>query len=786
MIRKLHFLAVVAALYPSSNAIASTLVPQWSEGACSDTISQGANREYYNSGASFKWKNYLGDWADKNAQPNGVLPYDSVTVIDQDAQQRVTFDATQLVQGWKNTEFYNQGFYIRNALSGKVSFHSREANDKSLRPTLIVTTDNGIYNIVASADTTIKRSTYRCSGHLAELAAYDPILLQFDLSEIDSSEVIFSSELTLHTTQVQYGEAELELYRTSISRKNYSGNSLAGNYPNDYKLKFDDAVYLVESFETDDWKDNWTLISNEDKLTIVESNLNEKFEPVAGKALQVEVPEGEFYGLDLKYLFKEEIGTDVEEVYLRYYVRFGDTWKANDNGKLPGIAGTYTSESYRGGWGGRRTTGENGWSARGFFMKSIEGNNPLSGQVPVGNYIYHADQKNSYGDNVVWDGQRPGILEKNKWYAIEQYVKINTPGKNDGIIKSWIDGIPAYEKNDIQFRGVNADHIKIDRVWMNIYHGGKAAIEQTSYAFIDNVVIAKNYVGPTYFDSNLPSAGYEPNRSPTFINTYPSESEVEITFPEYESFSISVDDADGDSLHIKWKINGELVETDVNELEFQRTLFNLDQSLIEVEVTDGKGGQIVHQWTVTKEATPSITLNVLKDSSVKGSTYTASGTHPILKLNGDSTTYLTFDNADLVALSTIKFAYLVLTNEKQYGDLELDVYQGVSGWTEGTDQTSGATREYMDYEAGLKWNNYLGDWMDFNGLENGSSPFARVYVEDVDNLHHNVIDVTALIQTQRANQSFEIVLKALAGNHEISSKEAGNPEFAPKVVVMFD
>lgn len=786
MIRKLHFLAVVAALYPSSNAIASTLVPQWSEGECSDTISQGANREYYNSGASFKWQNYLGDWADKNAQPNGSLPYDTVTVQDQDSQQRITLDATQLVQGWLSTEFYNQGFYLRNASNGKVTFHSRESNDSSQHPTLLIETNMGSYQLEAFADTTIKRSTYRCSGHLPELSAIDPVLLQFDFSAIAANETVLSADLVLHTTENQYGNATLELYRTSISRKNYSGNSLAGSYPNDYKLKFDDSVYMVESFESSDWKENWSRISNEDKLAIVESNADQKFEPIAGKALQVEVPEGEFYGLDLKYLFKEETGADVEEVYLRYYVRFGDTWKANDNGKLPGIAGTYTSESYFGGWGGRRTTGENGWSARGFFMKSIEGNNPLSGQVPVGNYIYHVNQKYSYGDTVVWDGQRPGILERNKWYAIEQYVKINTPGKNDGVLKTWIDGIPAYEKNDIQFRGENAEHIKIDRVWMNIYHGGKAAIEQTSYAYIDNVVIAKNYIGPTVFDSNLPSAGDEPNRAPTIIDAYPVNAEVEVAFPNYESFSINVEDADGDALEILWKVNGEVVEQDVYVLDFQRTLFNREETHIEVTVSDGKGGQVSQQWFVQKENTPSVNLSVSKDTTLKGSTYTASGNHQVLTLKSDTTTMLSFDNSVLAEQGVVKAAYLVLANNAQYGDLELEIYKGRAGWTEGVHQTSGATRDYMDYESGSKWNNYLGDWIDFNGTENGASPFAKVYIDDINSLHHNVIDVTTLLNEQSDEQFTEVVLKAVAGHHVIFSKENGNKSLMPTLVVMFE
>ncbi|MGH7317218.1 MAG: hypothetical protein ACREJS_13255 [Candidatus Rokuibacteriota bacterium] len=58
----------------------------------------------------------------------------------------------------------------------------------------------------------------------------------------------------------------------------------------------------------------------------------------------------------------------------------------------------------------------------------------------------------------------------------------------------WIDGVLVFEKKDIRVRNVPA--VKIDRVWMNVYHGGTAPTPRSMHLYIDNVVIARKYIGP--------------------------------------------------------------------------------------------------------------------------------------------------------------------------------------------------------------------------------------------------------------------------------------------------
>jgi len=209
-----------------------------------------------------------------------------------------------------------------------------------------------------------------------------------------------------------------------------------------------------------------------------------RFQPLDGKALRIRVDRDGHYGLSLQYRFKKRLGWEPEEIYFRYYLRFADDWNPKRGGKLPGLAGTYG----RAGWGGRAVNGRNGWSARGLFKGQT------NGKTPIGYYCYHADMKGRYGANWVWDRDGLGFLENNRWYCIEQYVRLNTPGQRDGILRGWVDGKPAFEKTDARLRDVPT--LKIETVWINLYHGGAWTAETEDHLYIDNVVISREYVGP--------------------------------------------------------------------------------------------------------------------------------------------------------------------------------------------------------------------------------------------------------------------------------------------------
>ena len=242
-------------------------------------------------------------------------------------------------------------------------------------------------------------------------------------------------------------------------------------------------------FDQTDWPSIWTALHGQ--LDAVDRDPARQFEPLQNHALRVKIVKGKNFGLNTEYKFIERIGEEPEEIYLRYYLRLGDDWNQTvDGGKLPGIAGTYN----KAGWGSRRSDGTDGWSARGLFGKTLPAGNPLAGRTPIGSYVYHTDQADFTGDSWIWTHDRRGLLEKNRWYSIEQHVKLNTPGQADGIIRGWVDGQLAFERTNIRFRLV--DSLKIEKIWMNVWHGGLSPSPYDQHLYIDNVVIARRYIGP--------------------------------------------------------------------------------------------------------------------------------------------------------------------------------------------------------------------------------------------------------------------------------------------------
>jgi hypothetical protein len=235
---------------------------------------------------------------------------------------------------------------------------------------------------------------------------------------------------------------------------------------------------LVSSdFETADWWKAWGMKEPAATLSLVEG---EAAFGGRGKSLKVTIPKGQNTGANFHYRFRERVGSEPEEMYFRYDVKFDPGWKAAaDGGKMPGFSGTYG----RAGWGGRPVDGRNGWSARGHFGK------PRPDAEDIGWYCYHADMKGKYGN--VWKFQPP--LQYGRWYGVELYCKLNAPGKNDGILRAWIDGQAAFEKTDLRFRDVDA--LKIESVWVNVYHGGTARAPADLVLYFDNMVISRKPIG---------------------------------------------------------------------------------------------------------------------------------------------------------------------------------------------------------------------------------------------------------------------------------------------------
>ena len=475
-------------------ATANAAKNDWAEGTA--THSDGATRDFYNRGGLLAWNNFMGDWHDSSDKPQGTLPYATAKVVDSDTGRFIEWDVTGLVAEWLAGKHDNQGFFLRALDGGTIVFCSREHVDQDLWPQLLIAGESGRMTLSPVADTYLTKSTYRSQGQATELrvsGAPDHLLLRFDLESAKRLGGLSKATLRLYTTR-QYATAVVGVFRCQQGHKLSPSDpipGLASRYPGDAGIAAAKSVLFATDFESPKWNEEWTYAGDMNVLDTIEADGERRFEPLDGKALRVRIAEGATGALNTLFKFKKEAGDEPGEIYFRYYLRLGSDWNQTlQGGKLPGISGTYGIA----GWGGRKSNGNNGWSARGLFKLTIPAGNPLGGTTPIGTYCYHADMQGSYGTNWVWQKDYRGFLENDRWYSVEQYLKLNTPGDRDGVLRAWIDGRLAFEKTDIRFRHV--DKLKIEQVWMNVYHGGTKPSPYDQHVFIDNVVIAREYIGP--------------------------------------------------------------------------------------------------------------------------------------------------------------------------------------------------------------------------------------------------------------------------------------------------
>ena len=241
-------------------------------------------------------------------------------------------------------------------------------------------------------------------------------------------------------------------------------------------------VLFFEDFENESYGRHFTDSSHPQNRKLVTGN-----QVFAGdRSLRFTIREGDHYGGSLSFRFAKAGLPEPEELYGRYYLRFGENWEPGHGGKLPGPAGTYNMA----GWGGRKVNGTDGWSARmGFTASRI-----CAGETQIYFYTYHVDMRRRYGSNFLWDIENRGSLQKDRWYCIETYVKMNTPQKKDGILRGWVNGQLAMEKTDLRFRYV--PKLKVEQFWMNLYYGGTWVAPHDMHVYFDNVALSTRRVGP--------------------------------------------------------------------------------------------------------------------------------------------------------------------------------------------------------------------------------------------------------------------------------------------------
>ncbi|ARU56174.1 hypothetical protein OLMES_2101 [Oleiphilus messinensis] len=464
------------------------------------TWSENANWQKFDSVFGFSWNTNMGDWVDAQGSVNGDKPFAETTIDQASVGAPVLVDITVLFNRWHSGQLPNHGILIKGSL-GTLNIAAMESDWLSHRPRLIIETSDGASeNLFADKDTYLDRSTLKGMNGRDILAVSEKQTTLIGFPELDMADSAISDKkatpikkvlLSLHPKKLYGNKAHLQIYAVSPGQfqllKAPDPESGLRQQSSTLKvLKSSDHIFYVQDFEESDPLTGWKDLSPNNivgaKTTIRSGSPTTVAEVTIGKNANL--------GVTANQYFKDIAGRELNEAYFQYSIMLGDNWSSEQGGgKLPGLAGTYNVA----GWGGRQADGYNGWSMRGLFRNTV-----LSGYVsvtPVGFYAYHAEMDGKYGEHWVWVGRDFTGFEKRKWYVVEQHIRMNSIGLADGIIEAWVDGQPVFSRTDVVFR--KTEQLKLERVWLNIYHGGVARSQQDQDVYIDNLIVADQYIGLT-------------------------------------------------------------------------------------------------------------------------------------------------------------------------------------------------------------------------------------------------------------------------------------------------
>lgn len=458
---------------------------------------EGMTCAFHMASVRASWAQRGGDWSDASHEPYGDRPISSATIVPRSGTQRIELDVTSLAEEWAEGQFPLGAVFLRpnGGRDGVVNFGSRESSEIAARPQLLVEWSTGeIIELSATADTSINCTTIKSlgSGASFSVGGDSSAILVFPFVA-EKGRRVRKAKLLLTSHKQWGGGAKVGVFRLTPpwAKRDPPNEGLASRYPGDKDIRSDPNVFFAGGFDEPNWRDGWTTYGRGSVAEVVTADPGNEFVQLQGKALRVRLIPQQNLGLDLRYDFAQRGGVEPEEAYLRYYLRFGESWNpSKEGGKLPGFAGTYN----RGGWGLRKSDGTNGWSARGAFFSSRAESPAMEGYAGIGSYVYHVDIDNAQSVTWGWGLGPTGRLKKNRWYSVEQHVKMNDIGQKNGILRAWIDGFLVFEKTDLHFR--NIKELRIENAWFNVYHGGVEKPPHEMTLYIDNVVVAKEYIGP--------------------------------------------------------------------------------------------------------------------------------------------------------------------------------------------------------------------------------------------------------------------------------------------------
>ncbi len=220
-----------------------------------------------------------------------------------------------------------------------------------------------------------------------------------------------------------------------------------------------------------------------------------------GDGVRVSIPKGNHWGATGHWNTKSEIGSEPEEMWLRYWIKFPTGFRVDSpyRGKLPGFGGLYTYNCL----GGRPSTASAPcWSARMAFSPMYTGDGLPSypfdpdkvTRLSFYAYLLNSQGSGQNGKILNWDPD-VSTLQHGRWYCVEGRVKMNDLGQSNGVLEGYVDGQNAYSAGNLTFRRASESQLKVKSVWFDVYYGGDGTSPKDNEIFFDSLAAGPSRIG---------------------------------------------------------------------------------------------------------------------------------------------------------------------------------------------------------------------------------------------------------------------------------------------------
>lgn len=269
------------------------------------------------------------------------------------------------------------------------------------------------------------------------------------------------------------------------------GVGIAAKFNADRDIASHPSVIFADNFETGGLENRWDEINNKKGSPLSWENRSNDKAPVGKRSLRVTADLSQNQGGGLTQWFES---SDI--LFIRFYTKFD----ANCN-YVHHFCTLRANRSLQGGdrWSGFGGAGAIPDGAR-RFSTAIEPWGNWGKFNPPGQWNFYSywhemkpsPDKKYWGNSFLPDSQ-PNI-QRDRWYCVEFMLKHNTPKQPDGEQAYWIDG-----KLSGHWKGINwrtDPKLQANAFTLESYVTDRWTKQQINIVYFDNVVIAKEYIGP--------------------------------------------------------------------------------------------------------------------------------------------------------------------------------------------------------------------------------------------------------------------------------------------------